>query len=93
MTIAEQGQINPISMTAEEAEAYAIRLHQKFHAVQRYFIGADNSGHEYVVPVARTAEWNAWTALPDYDERSWKEPEFATRIDGGLTFTDPRMGE
>jgi hypothetical protein len=57
---------------------------------ERYFISHDNSGHAYLVPLARIAEWREWVELPDDDERSWDEPDFAWRMDGGLlSFTDP----
>jgi hypothetical protein len=58
--------------------------------VTRYFIGHDNSGHEYAVPVEKRAEWDAWSCLPDADERGWEVPEYAKGIDGFFTFTDPR---
>jgi len=60
-------------------------------AIERFFIGHDNSGHEYIVPVAKRAEWYAWTDLPEDDERSWDEPEFAIRINGSLTFAAPEV--
>lgn len=56
----------------------------------RFFLGTDNSSHVYVVPVARRAEWECWSNLPEDDEASWSPPEWATRIDGAhsITFTD-----
>lgn len=60
---------------------------------RRFFVGSDESGHDYIVPLEREAEWSAWTALPEDDEASWDAPEWAMRIDGGrLTFTDPKVG-
>lgn len=56
----------------------------------RFFVGHDNSGHEYFVPVSRTDEWYAWVEIPEDDERSWEAPGYAGRIDGRFTFTDPR---
>lgn len=59
---------------------------------ERYFIGGDNSGHEYLVPVSKAKEWGEWTLIPEDDERSWDEPDYAERIDGGtLTFENPEM--
>lgn len=71
-----------------------VRLDAEKRAVdaERYFIGHDNSGHQYIVPVSKRDEWFAWADLPDDDERGWEEPPYATRIGGGLTFTDPRVG-
>lgn len=57
---------------------------------ERYFIGSDNSGHEYYVPVSRMDEFRRWSELPEDDEDGWDAPEWATRIDGSFTFTDPR---
>jgi hypothetical protein len=57
---------------------------------QRYFLSSDNSGHHYVVPVENRDEWWAWLEIPDDDERAWDAPVFARRVEGGLTFTDPK---
>jgi hypothetical protein len=60
---------------------------------ERYFIGHDGSGHEYLVPVEKTAEWFAWAELDDDDEAAWEVPPYAHRIDGGtLTFSAPQIG-
>ena len=56
----------------------------------RYRIVGDNSGHKYVIPVAKSEDWSRWMEIPDDDERAWVEPEYAVRIDGNFTFTDPR---
>lgn len=56
---------------------------------QRYFIGYDNSGHKYIVPVAHWEDWEEWLKIPEDDERSWDEPGYATRFSGCLTFTYP----
>jgi hypothetical protein len=59
---------------------------------ERYFIGTDCSGHRYIVPLSRREEWDAWSDIPEDDERSWDEPEYAERIEGGLlTFENWRM--
>lgn len=61
-------------------------------AVTRYFVGHDNSGHEYLVPVSDAAAWRVWSELPDDDERGWDVPAYAQRLDGGtLTFEAPRV--
>lgn len=57
----------------------------------RYFIGADESGHSYIVPVDHAEAWHQWRALPESDPAAWEAPAFARRIvEGGLTFTDPQ---
>lgn len=58
-------------------------------AVERYFISSDNSGHWYAVPTRFKTEWVEWQEFPPEDERSWTPPDFATRVDGNFTFTDP----
>ena len=57
----------------------------------RYFIGCDNSGHEYLVPVEHKKRWEIWSEIPDDDERKWDEPLYATRIEGTLTFEKPEL--
>ncbi|WP_298983411.1 hypothetical protein [uncultured Roseibium sp.] len=64
-------------------------LRKKTEEPERFFIGGDNSGHEYAVPVAKRDEWEAWVSLDEDDERSWDAPEFAIRIDGCFTFENP----
>lgn len=57
----------------------------------RFFLGHDDSGHRYAVPVARRGEWETWSnnaAGADCDPPSWAE-----RVEGGFTFTDPRDGD
>ncbi len=56
----------------------------------RYKIVSDNSGHKYYIPVDKQVEWDAFASINEDDERSWDVPEFAVRIDGRFTFTDPR---
>lgn len=58
--------------------------------MERYFISADNSGHKYYVPVSMRGEFQAWAELPEDSEAGWEAPEYAHRIDGEFTFTDPR---
>ncbi len=61
---------------------------------ERFFLSQDNSSHWYLVPVSQDILWEQWRNIPEDDERSWVEPEFAKRIDGPhrLTFTDPKEG-
>ena len=58
--------------------------------VERYFIGHDDSGHQYFVPMSRHDDWIKWSSLPEDDETGWNVPDYATRIDGRFTFTDPK---
>jgi hypothetical protein len=58
----------------------------------RYFIGRDQSSHEYLVPYDKLEEWRAWTEIPEDDERSWDVPKYAKELDGGLlTFLAPEI--
>jgi hypothetical protein len=56
----------------------------------RYRIVGDYSGHNYYIPAERSEDWNKFTQIPENDERSWDVPDWAVRIDGRFTFTDPR---
>lgn len=58
----------------------------------RYFLGQDNSSHWYLVLEDSRLHWEAWRNLPEEDERSWNEPWYASRLNGGpgsVTFIDP----
>jgi hypothetical protein len=56
---------------------------------QRYTIASDDSGHDYVIPVERLADWYVFID----DEDACDTPDWAKRIDGGrLTFTDWKIG-
>lgn len=56
----------------------------------RFKIVGDNSGHDYYIPVERSGEWETFIGLDENDEASWDVPDYAVRIDGRFTFTDPR---
>lgn len=58
---------------------------------QRYFIGSDNSGHEYIVPVEKRDVFWSWSEMDEDDPDSWEAPEYALRLEGRLTFTDPKF--
>jgi hypothetical protein len=58
--------------------------------IKRYCIVGDQSGHDYFVPVERKEEWMSFLELDEDDPGSWDVPEWAERIDGTFTFTDPR---
>jgi len=57
---------------------------------RRFKIVGDNSGHEYYIPVDCSSDWDTFMEIPEDDERSWDVPQYAVRIDGRFTFTDPR---
>lgn len=56
----------------------------------RFEIVSDNSGHKYLIPIERYNDWASFEMLDEDDEASWDVPDFAKRIEGRLTFTDPR---
>lgn len=59
-------------------------------AEDRYRLISDGD-HEYAIPVNREADWNAWLdsdAALDGDDSAVRD--WAIRIDGRFTFTDPR---
>ena len=54
--------------------------------VPRFQLASDESGHNYAIPVGREEEFYAWA----YADEGPDCPDYATRIDGRFTFTDPR---
>lgn len=60
--------------------------------IERYFIGRDDSGHEYVVPIYRKIEFDEWNQMSTEVENFNPDLFNEYRLDGGLlTFTDPRV--
>jgi hypothetical protein len=60
--------------------------------IERWTLVSDESGHRYVIPIARKIEFDAWnemdTGSDDFNCALFDE----FRIDGGtLTFTDPKV--
>lgn len=54
-----------------------------------YRIVGDDSGHEYVIPVVRTAEWETWVG-----SEAWQDgdvPDWAEQIDGHFIILDYRL--
>ena len=53
---------------------------------RRYFIGNDQSGHRYIVPLDQRGQWDAWCSLDEDDEEAWEVPDDidAVRIDGAF---------
>ncbi len=48
-------------------------------------LACDNDSHWFVIPVEKSAEWEAWTDLDPDDAASWEAPDFAIALDGGPT--------
>lgn len=95
-----------LSVDATEFDAFVERATSQLEAIGQacrdagvkigtkpsYFIGADDSGHRYLVPLNRRHEWLAWCELPGDDPASWTEPDYAVRFEGELlTFEDPKL--
>jgi hypothetical protein len=62
-------------------------------SVTRYCLVHNNDGHEYVVPSDSAHEWWRWldeAEAAEYIGKYDTTPEYAKRVDGLLTFTDPR---
>lgn len=55
--------------------------------VPRYCTVGDDSGHEYFCPVDRKEDFYKWV----YSDDDSETPAYATRIDGRLTFADPKV--
>lgn len=59
---------------------------------ERFFMDCDESGHYFVVPASRRAEWEQWTLIPVEDDRAWVPPDYARSVGCSptmLSFTDP----
>jgi hypothetical protein len=60
-------------------------------STQRYFLGQDDDGHWYVVPVDKRGEWEKWLARLGYTEAA---PEWVESVGGSpclVTFIDPQI--
>lgn len=51
-----------------------------------YQIVNDDSGHEYVIPLARRMDWANWIGSEDWNDGV--TPDYAERIDGHFTVLD-----
>lgn len=59
---------------------------------EKYFIGYDQSSHQYLVPLRCKEEWDEWTELDEDDERGWEAPDYAIEFEGELlTFENPEL--
>jgi len=68
------------------------RRERNLAIVERYFIGSDDSGHQYVVPIYRKIEFDEWNEMSTESEDFNPDLFNEYRLDGGLlTFTDPRV--
>lgn len=54
---------------------------------QRYCEVSDDDGHHFLIPADEREEWYNWVDSQDWDNK----PEWAVRIDGRLSFTDPKV--
>ena len=45
-----------------------------------YFLGKDNSGHNYLVLAKFRDQWEDWLEVDEDDPESWDAPEFAKMI-------------
>jgi hypothetical protein len=68
------------------------KAEKNLRILERFTLVSDESGHEYVIPVARKIEFDTWnqmdTESEDFDCSLFEE----FRIGGGLlTFTDPKV--
>ncbi|MDM4014626.1 hypothetical protein [Roseiconus lacunae] len=59
-------------------------------AAPRYYLSSDSSGHDFIIPVDRADEWEAFLDLPEDDPASWDPPAWATMTEG-FTFIAPRQ--
>jgi hypothetical protein len=60
--------------------------------IERYFVGSDDSGHQYVVPIYRKIEFDEWNQMSTESEDFNPDLFNEYRLDGGLlTFTDPKV--
>lgn len=60
--------------------------------LERWTLVSDESGHEYVIPIARKIEFDTWSQMETELEEFNCELFNEFRIEGGtLTFTDPRV--
>lgn len=58
----------------------------------RYFKDSDNSGHEYLIPSSRLADWLKWRDLDEDDENAWEAPDYTIRVEGELLeFENPTL--
>lgn len=59
--------------------------------LERWTLVSDESGHRYVIPIARKIEFDTWNDIAESDEFDYERfNEY--KIDGGtLTFTDPKV--
>lgn len=54
-----------------------------------YVLASDDSGHEYVIPKARSQHWEAWLGSDDWMDGV--APDWAERIDGTFEILDYKL--
>lgn len=61
-------------------------MHKDLREPGPYLIANDDSGHDYVIPIARAAHWDKWI-----NSQEWEDglvPMYADRIDGHFQIVD-----
>lgn len=66
-----------------------VEVSEKEPTEKRFCICADESGHEYYIPVDQVGEFDAWVRATENGDFSGEGFD-DSRIDGHFTFTDPR---
>lgn len=62
----------------------------QFKDERRYKLVSDESGHDYAIPVELEDDFYKWVAATE-NEEEFTELDFEDyRVEGRLTFTDPR---
>lgn len=83
----EERKIVRIDKSATDAKAEKNLL-----LLERWTLVSDESGHRYVIPIARKIEFDAWSQMDTESEDFNCDLFNEFRIDGGLlTFADPRV--
>ncbi len=83
--------LDEVKQVCDVAQQLTARMRKKITLpVPRFFLGSDNDGHAYVVPVDCRKEWSEFLSICVDDEKAWSPPSWATPIDNpeGITFTD-----
>ena len=53
----------------------------------RYQLVGDDSGHDYAIPVSKVDDWYKW--MDSEDAELGDVPDWALRVEGDFTFTNP----
>lgn len=61
-------------------------MHKDLREPGPYQIANDDSGHDYVIPVARAKHWDKWLHSTEWEDGL--VPMYADRIDGHFQIVD-----